>query len=119
MRNSVGEWLYDQEILKSHVSDFFQTLSQSEGRVEANFSWSIDLHLRRLQDEACVELMKPVSSSEIFRALKCLKPLKSPDPDGLHLIFFQKNFHIVSKSLIDFVTSIFNGEDFPVGTSLR
>lgn len=117
LRNEVGEWITDFPSLKHHITSFFTTLYSRERETSDLEGILSNTNLRTLQEEARSELMKPVTPQEIRAALKSLKPKKSLGPDGLHPLFFQKYFHIVGESLIEFVQDIFNGGKFPEGAN--
>ena len=51
--------------------------------------------------------MGGASEVEIKAALWSLKPFKAPSPDGLHVGFFQKFWHVVGNSVIEEVQKIF------------
>lgn len=48
-----------------------------------------------------------ISDQEIFEAVKQLLAVKAPGPDGIHIIFYQKSWNLVRKSVSDLVKSFF------------
>ncbi|GLT29941.1 hypothetical protein SLA2020_047710 [Shorea laevis] len=67
-----------------------------------------------MEDNAHESLLKPASLDEVKQALFSMKGLKSPGPDGLQAIFFQKYWTTVSRTLLQFVNSaLINGSFEP------
>ena len=46
------------------------------------------------------KLIRPVSEQEISHAVNSMHPNKSPGPDGMSPIFFQKFWHVIRKDVI-------------------
>lgn len=51
---------------------------------------------------------KDVTDEEIFEAERQINPLKTLCPDGMQVIFYQKNWDIIGKFVYDMVWSFFN-----------
>lgn len=49
-------------------------------------------------------------ADEITKNVLALHPLKAPGPNGYHAIFFQKNWHIISPSVIQIIQKIFENQ---------
>lgn len=54
------------------------------------------------------ELQQPYTSKDVKSALDEKGPFKTPRPDGLQATFFQKNWHVVHKSVCTFVLDVLN-----------
>ncbi|KAL0433046.1 UNVERIFIED_CONTAM: protein NO VEIN [Sesamum latifolium] len=54
------------------------------------------------------ELLRPYTSEEIVHALKQMHPLKSPGPDGMSPIFYQKHWDIVGHDICACVLDFLN-----------
>lgn len=84
------------------VNKSFQKLYKIEKMEEAR-DFTLDLGFSvQAPPELSRALMEPVTGKEVFEALHCLKPMKAPGLDGLHLVFFQRNWNIGGQSLIEF-----------------
>lgn len=57
----------------------------------------------------------PLRDSEIIIAVKSFKPTKSPGPDGLHPLFFQRYWDIVGNNTISLCRDIFHTSVIPLG----
>jgi hypothetical protein len=66
-----------------------------------------------LSPDTCVTLLQEVSQAEIKNAIMSFKPFKSPGPDGLHPIFFQKFWDTLGPSMTRFIKGIFQSRKIP------
>ncbi|KAK6119349.1 hypothetical protein DH2020_046910 [Rehmannia glutinosa] len=57
-------------------------------------------------------LRQPFTSEEVTRALKHMHPFKSPGPDGMSPVFFQKFWHILKNDITNFVLDFLNNNSF-------
>lgn len=62
-------------------------------------------------------MLHQVTKKEILTALMCLKPRKTPGPDGLYPIFIQKNWDVVKDFVISFVKNVFEGQKILEGAN--
>ena len=53
-------------------------------------------------------LFQPYTPNEVRRALFHMHPSKSPEPDGMSPLFFQKYWHIVGNDITDAVLFVLN-----------
>lgn len=107
-----GEWSSDPEELKSHVRSYYDELFRSrptsQGSTQtSNCQCTIDDHVHDM-------LLAPATELEVKNALFQMKGLKSPGPDGISAIFFQKNWDTVCSSLVTFVNSALDTATFNV-----
>ncbi|GKV47795.1 hypothetical protein SLEP1_g54657 [Rubroshorea leprosula] len=105
-------WVDDDMQLRSHVRSFFQELFVAK---QTNIMLNSYLNFQpQMEDSAHESLLKPASLDEVKQALFSMKGLKSPGPDGLQAIFFQKYWTTVSGTLLHFVNSaLINGSFEP------
>ncbi|KAL0327023.1 UNVERIFIED_CONTAM: LINE-1 retrotransposable element O protein [Sesamum angustifolium] len=59
------------------------------------------------------ELLQPYTATEVKKALFQMAPLKSPGPDGMSPIFFQKFWHIVGRDVTVCVLNLLNSHIMP------
>lgn len=84
-----GNWITNTEHLKTHVKDYFQSLFSKQGtRPPSRVS---EFSHQYLSDEHHASLTAPATKEEIKSALFSMKALKSPGPDGVQPIFYQKH----------------------------
>ncbi|GKU90588.1 hypothetical protein SLEP1_g4569 [Rubroshorea leprosula] len=105
-------WVDDDMQLRSHVRSFFQEIFVAK---QTNIMPNSYLNFQpQMEDNAHESLLKPASLDEVKQALFSMKGLKSPGPDGLQAIFFQKYWTTVSGTLLHFVNSaLINGSFEP------
>lgn len=63
-----------------------------------------------LSESELYMLFSAVTKLEVKQVLFSMKPLNAPGMDGLHAIFFQKNWHLVKGSLIRLVNNSLKGD---------
>lgn len=68
-----------------------------------------------LSEPEILSLMEEPSQSEIKTAIFSFKPFKSPGPDGLHLMFFQKFQNEIKDPATKFIGDSFEGCSLPLG----
>ena len=56
------------------------------------------------------ELSRSFTKEEVIAALKQLHPTKSPGPDGMSALFFQKYWNIVGNNVINLVLNVLNSD---------
>ncbi|GKV48718.1 hypothetical protein SLEP1_g55522 [Rubroshorea leprosula] len=61
-----------------------------------------------MSDEDSASLLLPISMEEVKLALFSMKGLKSPSPDGIQPIFYQKHWDIISGTLHSFINKSFS-----------
>lgn len=95
LKDNNGDWIYDHQAICQHTQNYFQSLFKTEN----NFS-KILPHDPPLRQELDLLFLEQVpTDAEVHTPVKAFQPYKSPGPDGLHSIFYQKYCQIVRKSL--------------------
>lgn len=107
-----GEWCFDHEILKAHVSNHFLSLYSADPPVVHRDSLS---GTRAVLDASLVpSLLRPITSDDVKCALDSIgPPLKAPGPDGISAVFFKNHWDIVQPSLTRMVSKAFQTGSFP------
>ncbi|PNX69233.1 ribonuclease H [Trifolium pratense] len=59
------------------------------------------------------ELSKAFSKEEVFQAIKDMKALAAPGPDGLPAIFYHTHWEVIGKEVTDMVLNILNNNGDP------
>ncbi|KAL0325212.1 UNVERIFIED_CONTAM: LINE-1 retrotransposable element O protein [Sesamum radiatum] len=67
---------------------------------------------RSVNEEVNEALIQPFSPEEVKRASFQMYPYKSPGPDGMSPVFFQKYWHIVGPEITSFVLEFLNNRRF-------
>ena len=107
-----GDWSSDPDFLKSHVLNYFTNLFQGSSLPQAVMPLSTGQ--LRIDDHEHQALTLRVSTEEVKKALFQMKGLKSPGPDGIAAIFYQRNWDTVFPILLNFVNSALDTAAFTV-----
>lgn len=88
IKNSVGNWLIDEDEIKEHIRIGFKDLYTTE-LCSALVSYGVsEFAYCHLSDEESARINKKVTEKEIRSSLWSLKAFKALGPDGLHDGFF-------------------------------
>ena len=112
LKNSLGSWSQSLEELKSIIQNHFTDLYTIGLTTFTPFAPQPD-YLHTLSLATRDSLSENVSKSDIFKSIHSFNPLKSPGPDGLHPIFFQKYCDIIGDSVTAFIQGIFKLKKMP------
>ncbi|WVZ51469.1 hypothetical protein U9M48_002614 [Paspalum notatum var. saurae] len=113
LKREDGSWCSDQGEMGSMVTDYFTTLFTADQSI--NFEGVVSLFQQCITEEMNKELMKPYSDEEIGDALHQIGPLKAPGPDGLPARFFQRNWVMLRKEVIEAIQNFFETGIMPDG----
>lgn len=108
-----GEWCFDQDVLRTHVSNHFKAMYNADPTVNSGsilpgsqLGFGVD---------SVAALLKPITEIDVKCALDSIGPLKAPGPDGISAVFYQQHWDIVSFSLVRMVRQAFLTGIFPTG----
>ena len=107
IKDSVGEWLYEEDAIKNFIRSGFNEVYSSS---LSSASWSIPfttIWQGKMSDEERDSISGDALVEEIKNALWSLKAFKAPGPDGLHTGFFHRFWLIVGNSVINLVKKVF------------
>ncbi|GLT28349.1 hypothetical protein SLA2020_032890 [Shorea laevis] len=96
-------WVRKPSVLKQHINSFFVGLFTRKETHPASSNYT-DYQLRMTEEDGD-SLLRPVELEEIRCALFSMKGLKSPGPDGIQPIFYQKHWEEVSGTLLTLITN--------------
>ena len=112
IRNSVGEWIVESDLIRTHIQHgFTQLFSTSHLTSISNFT--APLLGPSISENDATDLADPVTPRDIKLSLWSFKPFKAPGPDGLHPGFFQRCWAQVGDSVVKEVTNIFSSGKMP------
>ncbi|GLT60498.1 hypothetical protein SLA2020_332620 [Shorea laevis] len=100
-----GEWVAEPQYLKQHIREFFVGLFTRKDISSSFKDYSAFQPCLSADDGS--SLLNPVSLEEVRVALFSMKGLKSPGPDGIQPIFYQRHWQEVSGTLHSFVNNAF------------
>lgn len=96
-------------IVVDYFAKLFATTSPNEQTMEEVLS---AIEPRVTADENSL-LANPFTSKEVIDALSSMSPLKSPGPDGLPVLFFQKFWHSIGPNVVSSVLDFLNHKKLP------
>lgn len=85
LRDSVGNWLNEYHLIKDHILDFY-TYPYSTDLTTSNWSHTL-ASFCFVPQYIGPTLSSPLDHKEVIDAIFFFKPLKAPDPDGLHFFY--------------------------------
>ncbi|XP_057247417.1 uncharacterized protein LOC130589838 [Beta vulgaris subsp. vulgaris] len=97
-----GVWRDDEEDVGWVIENYYNNLFTSSFPSDEALSDVLDVVTPTISAEMNVALCTRVCKDEVWEALRHMHPCKAPGPDGMHVIFYQRFWHIVG----DDVTSI-------------
>ncbi|KAL0433824.1 UNVERIFIED_CONTAM: putative mitochondrial protein [Sesamum latifolium] len=100
LRNREGSWCVTGEEIQDTILDHFETQFRSSNPREE----AISAALERMQAKVSADMNLCLTSQ--------MYPYKSPGPDGMFHVFFQKYWHIVSPEVTSFILDFLNNRHF-------
>ncbi|XP_028785542.1 uncharacterized protein LOC114741444 [Neltuma alba] len=107
LKDENGEWIENQEELKSLALEFYRNLFREEGtggKLEVGVSYP------RISERSWDQLERSVNSEEIREAMFSIGAFKAPGMDGFPAVFFQKEWHVVEEEVVTSIKKLWNGE---------
>ncbi len=112
LRNSVGEWIIDSDLIRLHIQQCFVDLF-STSHFHPPSGFCLPMWAPRVLDHEALSLTTLVDAKDVKLSLWSLKAFKAPGPDGLHPGFFQKCWSTVGDSVVSEVIQIFTSGRMP------
>uniref|UniRef100_A0A2N9H4L7 CCHC-type domain-containing protein n=1 Tax=Fagus sylvatica TaxID=28930 RepID=A0A2N9H4L7_FAGSY len=107
LRNSVEEWIIDNELIRLHIQQWFVDLFSTSHLHPPN-GFCLPIWAPRISDQEALSLTAHVDAKDVKMSLWSLKAFKAPGPNGLHPGFFQKCWPSVGDSVVNEVRQIFS-----------
>ena len=111
IKNNEGEWIYETELVKEHMVNYFSELFAADDE-PTSFNIPHDI-FPELSSRDWNSLARPFSKLEIDEVIKTMGALKAPGPDGFQALFYQKNWEIVAKNVYEMVLPALEGKGLP------
>lgn len=111
--NSEGVWCEEDEDLETIITEYFGGLFETSSPDIAMIDETMEAVRTRIAPEMMAQLTAPFTSAEVLHSLSLMAPLKSPGPDGLPVIFFQKYWHVIGSDIISCVLGFLNLRRLP------
>ncbi|XP_056688797.1 uncharacterized protein [Spinacia oleracea] len=111
LKNSDGVWVTDVEVLKDLAVSYFDNLFQTS-LIKSTLGVFCP-NVNMLTNEDRLGLLNPISKDEVWHNLRLMDPIKSPGPDGIQPIFFQRYWAELGDSIFKFCASCFLNAAIP------
>ena len=112
LRNSVGKWITDSDLIRIHIQQGFVDRFSST-HVHGPIDFCLPAWAPRVSNVEALSILAPVNEKDVKLSLWSFKPFKAPGPDGLHPGFFQKCWNTVGESVVKEVCHIFSTGKMP------
>ncbi|KAL0404192.1 UNVERIFIED_CONTAM: putative mitochondrial protein [Sesamum radiatum] len=110
-----GSWAETESEVKLCIVEYFTSVFSSSRPLLDDILRGTE-HLPVVVDSSCAEdLLRPFTEDEVTNALFNMSLLKSPGPDGLPPLFFQRFWHIVKSDVVHCVLHFLNHRVIPDG----
>lgn len=113
MQDGDGRWKEEPEDVEKIILDYFSSIFSTDHPVD--FEASLSAVNRWVSDEMNDFLLREFKEAKVWSALKQMHPTKSPGPDGMSTIFFQKYWEVVGSSVINCVIKTLKTGIMPSG----
>ena len=108
-----GRWCEDSDEVDGIILDYFKDIYSTSFPVD--FSASLGAVDRKVSNAMNEDLLSDFKAEEVRRELKQMHPTKSPGPDGMSPVFFQRYWDIVGPNVVDCVLNILRIGVIPYG----
>ena len=108
-----GVWQEEPEAVENIILDYFKSIFSSNQ--PSNFDASLEAMDRRVTSEMNQALLKEFRAEEVWDALKQMHLTKSPAPDSMSPIFYQKYWDIIGPSVSNCILQTLNTGIMPRG----
>lgn len=99
--NKEGTWCSEDEDVEQIVLDYFGELFSSSG--PTNIPITVGVLPRIVTEEMNVVLTRPITATEVHKALKQMHPSKALGPDGFSPAFYQHFWPLVGNDVVEAV----------------
>ncbi|KAL0458617.1 UNVERIFIED_CONTAM: putative mitochondrial protein, partial [Sesamum latifolium] len=112
LKDDYGDWKEEEDEVREIILNYFRNIFSSVEPPDSDMDDVLNLVHSRVLEEVNQHLIRPYTSDEVTLALSQMSPLKSPGPDGLPPLFFQKYWNIVGIDVIKCVLEFLNSHTF-------
>lgn len=102
-------WCTEDSRVEEIVQQFYEGLFTSSSPSSKACSRVLGSMSLVITDEINAALLMPFSKDEIFAALSQMHPCKTPGPDGMHAILYQKLWQIIGDDVSGYMCEILHG----------
>lgn len=103
-----GDFCQEPQGMAEIVTDYFTNLFTSNGHLTDDMLVVLDCVPTKVTAQMNQSLCAPFTEAEVQKALLDIHPDKSPGPDGMLAIFYQKFWHVIGKEVTSAVLDVLN-----------
>lgn len=111
--DELGGWQEDREGMANIIQSYFGPLFQTSNPSVELIDEILEIINPRVTTEMNLQLARPYSTEDVSLALSQMSPMKSPGPDGLPALFFQKYWHILGSNISHCVLDFLDHHNMP------
>jgi hypothetical protein len=111
IKDSLGQVHYDDQKMEQVFINHFQDLFTSQDTF--NLEDIVEVVRGRLNQDMYTMLNANFSRDEVLQAIKDMKALAAPGPDGLPALFYHNYWDIIGKEITDMALGILNNNSDP------
>ncbi|KAK6164048.1 hypothetical protein DH2020_000912 [Rehmannia glutinosa] len=111
VKNLAEVWAEDDTAIASTFLDYYQNLFSAEPTLDMDRA--IDAIDTKMTGDMNEILMRPFSQDKVRAALSQMHPTKSPGPDGMPAVFFQKFWPFIHTDILPVILNVLNGHSNP------
>ncbi|XP_074287677.1 uncharacterized protein LOC141612827 [Silene latifolia] len=113
VKNGNGNWIYEPDLVGEIFYDSFYNLYNpqctDDGIVRENLMEEVLMGINKtVHGDDCDVLSRPFTAQEVRTTVFQMGALKSPGPDGIPAIFYQKCWYFIKKDVTTAVLSVLN-----------
>ncbi|XP_074265807.1 uncharacterized protein LOC141588255 [Silene latifolia] len=113
IKNGNGNWIYEPDLVGEIFYESFYNLYNppctDNGPVRENLMEEVLMGINKtVHGDDCDVLSRPFTAQEVRTAVFQMGALKSPGPDGVPAIFYQKCWYFIKKDVTRAVLSVLN-----------
>lgn len=110
LKNENGTWVDWQSGLPEIIKNYFQLLFTTG---QTHTEEVLSCINKSISDQQNIELLGPVTEEEVKLAIFNMHPDKAPGPDGMTPAFFQKNWQVIGKDVVQVIRHFFENGAIP------
>ncbi|CAM8933405.1 unnamed protein product [Rhodiola kirilowii] len=109
IKGADGSWITgDTDICDEASRYFLEILSSCRGRNQPSFSTDLEYINHSVSSDKAEFLASPFTAVEVQSAVFQMGATKAPGPDGFSALFFQENWDIVKREVVDHTLRFLN-----------
>ncbi|EPS63383.1 hypothetical protein M569_11401 [Genlisea aurea] len=108
IKNAHGLWITRGPEVITTMLSYYQDLFTSSPPDPIEMERALSIIPRTITDDMRAILERPYNAAEVWPAVRRMKPLSSPGPDGFPPVFYQKYWPTVGQATVEAVLKLLN-----------